>query len=88
MYKTGQLIWLKNFAFGNMISKKLDLTQFVHLPLLDNDGNALYVSEEKELELSLKEVKAIAKDIIFYFSIVPKDKVKFAKNEKDTQLVG
>lgn len=64
-----------SFTFGNMISKKLDLNRFEHKPLLDKNKNVVYVSEEKDLELSLKEAEAIAKDIIYYFNIEPKKKI-------------
>ncbi len=61
-----------SFAFGNMISKKVNLSEFEHEPLLDKNKNPLFVSEEKELELSLREAEAIAKDIVYYFKISSK----------------
>ena len=64
-----------SFTFGNMILKKLDLNRVEHKPLLDKNKNVVYVSEEKDLELSLKEAEAIAKDIIYYFNIEPKKKI-------------
>ena len=73
-----------NFTFGNMISKKLNLNEFEHEALLDKNENPVYVSEEKELELSLKEAEAIAKDIIYYFNIEPKRESNFTKKEKET----
>ena len=60
-----------------MISKKLDLRKFDHKPLLDKNGNYVYVSDEKNLELSFKEAEAIAKDIVYYFSIKTKKKTTF-----------
>ncbi len=39
-----------SFTFGNMISRKIKLDEFNHAPLLDKNGNDVYVSEEKELE--------------------------------------
>lgn len=74
-----------SFTFGNMISKKLDLKKFDHQPLLDRNNNPVYVSEEKELELSLKEAEAIAKDIIYYFNIQPK-KSNSSKKEKEESI--
>lgn len=62
-----------SFTFGNMISKKLNLDRYQHEPLLDKNKNPVYVSEEKNLELSLKEAEAIAKDIIYYFNINSKN---------------
>ena len=73
-----------SFTFGNMISKKIDLNEFKHEPLFDKNGNPVYVSEEKELELSLKEAEAIAKDIILYFVIEPKKEKNISKKEKET----
>lgn len=72
-----------SFTFGNMISKKINLMEFEHVPLLDKNGNFVYVSDEKDLELSLKEAEAIAKDIIYYFKMVSKTKNEIKKNEKD-----
>lgn len=50
-----------SFSFGNMISTKINLKKYEHEPLLDNNKNPLYVSEEKELELSMREAQAIEK---------------------------
>lgn len=58
-----------SFTFGNMISKKINLNEVNHSPLLDKNGNETYISEEKDVELSLKEAEAIAKDIIYYFQV-------------------
>ena len=66
-----------SFTFGNMISKKLDLRKFDHEPLLDKNDNYVYVSDEKNLELSFKEAEAIAKDIVYYFSIKAKKKTTY-----------
>lgn len=75
-----------SFSFGNMISKKLNLNEYTHEPLLDNNGNPLYISEEKEIELSYREALAIAQDIIYYFNIGIKDKNK-KKDTKEEQPV-
>ena len=64
-----------SFTFGNMISKKLNLNKFDHEPLLDKYGNPVYVSIAKDLELSFKEAEAIAKDIVYYFNLEPKEKI-------------
>lgn len=69
-----------SFTFGNMISKKINLAEISHEPLIDKNENFVYVSEEKDLELSLKEAEAIAKDIIYYFNISAKP----IKKKKDT----
>lgn len=71
-----------SFTFGNMISKKIDLDKFEHEPLLDKNSNYVYVSDDKELELSFKEAEAIAKDIIYYFKINPK-----TNNEKSKRTM-
>lgn len=75
-----------SFAFGNMISRKINLKEFEHTPLLDKNNNVVYVSDDKDLELSLKEAEAIAKDIIYYFKIIPKknkgSKKKISNNSK------
>lgn len=76
-----------SFTFGNMISKKINLDNFEHEPLLDKNENPVYVSEDKELELSLKEAEAIAKDIIYYFNIEPKKKRNTSKKAKEASLV-
>ena len=70
-----------SFTFGNMISKKVKLSEFEHEPLLDTNDNPLYVSEERELELSFREAEAIAEDIVYYFKIVSKKD----KKEKVTE---
>ena len=75
-----------SFTFGNMISKKLNLNDFEHEPLLDKNNNPVYVSEEKDLELSLKEAEAIAKDIVYYFNIQPKEKSTSSKKEKEGSM--
>ena len=75
-----------SFTFGNMISKKLDLREFNHEPLLDRNNNVVYVSEEKDLELSLKEAEAIAKDIIYYFNIESKKGSKSSNKKKETSM--
>lgn len=75
-----------SFTFGNMISNKLDLKEFEHEPLLDKNKNFVYVSEEKDLELSLKEAEAIAKDIIYYFNIEPKKDTKTIDKNKEPSL--
>lgn len=73
-----------SFSFGNMISTKIKLDEYVHEPLLDNNNNPLYVSEEKELELSMREAQAIAEDIIYYFKIIQKhNKNKDKKSEEE-----
>lgn len=74
-----------SFTFGNMISKKLNLDEFEHEALLDKNNNPVYVSEEKELELSYKEAEAIAKDIIYYFNIESKKKAD--SEEKETSKI-
>lgn len=75
-----------SFTFGNMISKRLNLDEFEHEPLLDRNDNPVYVSEEKDLELSLKEAEAIAKDIVYYFKIEPKIKSILPKKEKERSM--
>lgn len=64
-----------SFTFGNTISKKVKLENFIHTPLLGKKKEKLFISDEKELELSIKEAEAIAQDIIRYFKIQPKEKV-------------
>lgn len=71
-----------SFTFGNMISKRINLRKFEHEPLLDKNDNFVYVSDEKDLELSLKEAEAIAKDIIYYFNIESKKRFK-SSNKKE-----
>ncbi len=61
-----------SYTFGNMISRKINLQQIKNRPLLDSNKNPMYISTEKEVELSLKEAEAIAEDIVLYFSIHPK----------------
>lgn len=72
-----------SFSFGNMISKKLNLDEYTHEPLLDDNDNPLYISPEKEIELSYREALAIAEDIIYYFNI----NVKQRKKTKEEQPV-
>lgn len=72
-----------SFTFGNMISKKINLEEFQHEALLDRNNNPVYVSEEKELELSFKEAEAIAKDIIYYFNL--ESKIEKFLGDKDKE---
>ena len=58
-----------SFTFGNMISKKVNLNKIKNRPLLDENGNPMFISTKKEIELSLKEASAIAENIIYYFKI-------------------
>ena len=75
-----------SFTFGNMISKKINLEEFQHEALLDRNNNSVYVSEEKELELSFKEAEAIAKDIIYYFNLESKTKKFLDDKEKEKSV--
>lgn len=58
-----------SFTFGNMISKKINLSEIQNRPLLDENRNPMYISTSKEIELSLKEAEAIAENIVYYFKI-------------------
>lgn len=58
-----------SFTFGNMISKKVDLNEVTTRPLLDDNNNPMFISTDKEVELSFKEAEAIAEGIIYYFKI-------------------
>lgn len=62
-----------SFTFGNMISKKVNLNTIKNKPLLDDNGNPMFISTDKEIELSLKEAEAIAEGIIYYFKINSKN---------------
>ena len=75
-----------SFTFGNMISKKLNLKKIDHEPLLDRNNNPVYVSEEKDLELSFKEAEAIAKDIVYYFNLQPKRKKSSSIIKKEESI--
>ena len=52
-----------------MISKKVDLNEVTTRPLLDDNNNPMFISTDKEVELSFKEAEAIAEGIIYYFKI-------------------
>ena len=58
-----------SFTFGNMISKKVNLNDVKTRPLLDDNNNPMFISTDKEIELSFKEAEAIAEGIIYYFKI-------------------
>ncbi len=63
-----------SFTFGSMISKKVNLDEISNKPLLDSNGNPMFISIDKEIELSFKEAEAIAENIIYYFKINSKNK--------------
>lgn len=62
-----------SFTFGNMISKKVNLNKITTKPLLDENGNPMFISIAKEIELSFKEAEAIAEGIVYYFKINSKN---------------